>query len=113
MVSSVSYCQDYYEDEYLLSQIIRALKGDVADVFDFACHHSKKHTKDHGVILEHTKYVCTTTVEPLLSSVVSFIPPNLTWHLPTYNILSGHLPLTLGAEVPLSWLLHLTLEPLA
>ena len=49
---SVSYYRDYYEDEYLMAQIIGALKGDAADVFDFACHHGKKHTKDLGLILE-------------------------------------------------------------
>ena len=43
---SISYYRDYYEDEYLMAQIIGALKGDAADVFDFACHHGKKHTKD-------------------------------------------------------------------
>ena len=35
-----------------MAQIIGALKGDAADVFDFACHHGKKHTKDLGLILE-------------------------------------------------------------
>ena len=49
---SISYYRDYYEDEYLMAQIIGALKGDAADVFDFACHHGKKHTKDLGLILE-------------------------------------------------------------
>ena len=49
---SVSYYRDYYEDEYLMAQIIGALKGDAADVFDFTCHHGKKHTKDLGPILE-------------------------------------------------------------
>ena len=49
---SVSYYRDYYEDEYLMAQIIGALKGDAADVFDFTCHHGKKHTKDLGLILE-------------------------------------------------------------
>ena len=49
---SVSYYRDYYEDEYLMAQIIGALKGDAADVFDFACHHGKKHTKDLGLILK-------------------------------------------------------------
>ena len=29
-----------------------SLKGDAADVFDFTCHHGKKHTKDLGLILE-------------------------------------------------------------
>ena len=53
---SVSYYRDYYEDEYLMAQIIGALKGDAADVFDFACHHGKKHTKDLGLILERMQY---------------------------------------------------------
>ena len=39
-----------------MAQIIGALKGDAADVFDFACHHGKKHTKDLGLILEQMKY---------------------------------------------------------
>ena len=49
---SVFYYRDYYEDEYLMAQTIGALKGDVVDVFDFICHHGKKHTKDLGLILE-------------------------------------------------------------
>ena len=49
---SVSYYRDYYEDEYLMAQIIGALKGDASNVFNFACHHGKKHTKDLGLILE-------------------------------------------------------------
>ena len=53
---SVSYYRDYYEDEYLMAQIIGALKGDAADVFDFACHHGKKHTKDLGLILEQMRH---------------------------------------------------------
>ena len=48
---SVSYYRDYYEEEYLMVQIIGALKGDAADVFDFTCHHGKKHTKDLGLII--------------------------------------------------------------
>ena len=43
---------DYYEDKYLMAQIIGALKGDADDVFNFTCHHGKKHTKDLGLILE-------------------------------------------------------------
>ena len=39
-----------------MAQIIGALKGDVADVFDFACHHGKKHTKDLGLILEWMRH---------------------------------------------------------
>ena len=53
---SISYYRDYYEDKYLMAQIIRALKGDAADVFDFACHHGKKHTKDLGLILERMRH---------------------------------------------------------
>ena len=37
-------------------RIIEALKGDAADVFDFACHHGKKHTKDLGLILEWMRH---------------------------------------------------------
>ena len=37
-------------------QIIRALKGDAAVVFDFTCHHGKKHTKDLGMILEQMRH---------------------------------------------------------
>ena len=39
-----------------MAQIIGALNGDVADVFDFACHHSKKHTKYLGLILEQMRH---------------------------------------------------------
>ena len=39
-----------------MAQIIGALKGDAADVFDFACHHGKKHTKDLGLILERMQH---------------------------------------------------------
>ena len=53
---SVSYYRDYYEDEYLMAQIIGALKGNAADVFDFTCHHGKKHTKDLGLILEWMRH---------------------------------------------------------
>ena len=53
---SVSYYRDYYEDKYLMAQIIGALKGDAADVFNFACHHGKKHTKDLGLILEWMRH---------------------------------------------------------
>ena len=53
---SVSYYRDYYEDEYLMAQIIGALKGNAADVFNFACHHGKKHTKDLGLILEQMRH---------------------------------------------------------
>ena len=35
-----------------MAQIIGALKGNAVDVFDFACHHGKKHTKDLGLILK-------------------------------------------------------------
>ena len=42
-----------------MAQIIGALKGDAADVFDFACHHGKKALpKIWGLILETD---CSTT----------------------------------------------------
>ena len=44
-----------------MTQIIGALKGDAADMFNFACHHGKKHTKDLGPILEWMwHYYCGT-----------------------------------------------------
>ena len=39
-----------------MAKIIGALKGDAADVFDFACHHGKKHTKDLGLILKWMRH---------------------------------------------------------
>ena len=43
-----------------MAQIIGALKGDAADVFDFACHHGK-YTKDLRLILEWMRhYYCGT-----------------------------------------------------
>ena len=53
---SISFYRDYYEDEYLMAQIIGALIGDAADVFNFTCHHGKKHTKDLGLILEWMRH---------------------------------------------------------
>ena len=53
---SVFYYRDYYKDEYLMAQIIGALKGDAVDVFDFACHHGKKHTKELGLILKWMRH---------------------------------------------------------
>ena len=53
---SVSYYRDYYEDKYLMAQIIGALKGNAVDVFDFACHHGKKHIKDLGLIFERMRH---------------------------------------------------------
>ena len=35
---------------------LELLKGDAADVFNFACHHGKKHTKDLGLILERMRH---------------------------------------------------------
>ena len=54
--ASSTYYRDYYEDEYLMAQIIGALKGDAADIFDFVCHHGKEHTKDLGLILEQMRH---------------------------------------------------------
>ena len=39
-----------------MAQIIGALKGDTADVFDFTCQDGKKHTKDLGLILERMRH---------------------------------------------------------
>ena len=39
-----------------MAQIIGALKGDAANVFDFTFHHGKKHTKDLGLILEWMRH---------------------------------------------------------
>ena len=39
-----------------MAQIIGVLKGDTVDVFDFACHHGKRHTKDLGLILERMRH---------------------------------------------------------
>ena len=39
-----------------MAQIIGALKGDAVDVFNFACHHGKKHTNDQGLILEWMRH---------------------------------------------------------
>ena len=46
-----------------MAQIIGALKGDAADVFDFACHYGKKHTKDLGLILEQMRHHYCGTME--------------------------------------------------
>ena len=60
---------------------------------------------------EKSAFVVTSQLlESTPPGVVSFTnSPILTWHLPTYNILRRHPPLTLGAEVQLCWLLSLTL----
>ena len=61
IMRTVSYYRDYYENKYLMAQIIGALKGDAADVLDFACNHGKKHTKDLELILERMQhYYCGT-----------------------------------------------------
>ena len=39
-----------------MAQIIGALKGDAANVFNFTCHHGQKHTKDLGLILEWMRH---------------------------------------------------------
>ena len=66
----------------------------------------------HPASSKGNRYALTAVC--MLTGVVLFTdPPVLTWHRPTYNILSGRPPLTLGAEVQLCWLLPLTLEPSA
>ena len=56
----ITFYRDYYEDEFLMSQIIGVLKEDAADVFDF----SRKRgggTKDLGVILQRMRnHYCDT-----------------------------------------------------
>ena len=47
----VAHYQDYYEDEYLMTQVIISLKGDAAGVFDWV-RHNHRVTSDLGFIME-------------------------------------------------------------
>ena len=47
----VAHYQDYYEDEYLMTQVIISLKGDAAGVFDWV-RHNHHVTSDLGLIME-------------------------------------------------------------
>ena len=56
----VTFYRDYYEDEFLMSQIIGVLKDDAADVFDFTRKRGGG-TKDLGVILQRMRnHYCDT-----------------------------------------------------
>ena len=56
----VTFYRDYYEDEFLMSQIIGVLKDDTADVFDYTRWRGKS-TKDLGVILQRMcNHYCDT-----------------------------------------------------
>ena len=53
------YC-DYYEDEYLMTQVITSLKGDAAGVFDWV-RHNHHDTSDLGLIMEKIQnHYCST-----------------------------------------------------
>ena len=47
----VAHYQDYYEDEYLMTQVIASLKGDATGVFDWV-RHNHHDTSDLGLIME-------------------------------------------------------------
>ena len=56
----VAHYQDYYEDEYLMTQVITSLKGDVAGVFDWV-RHNHHNTSDLGLIMEKIcNHYCST-----------------------------------------------------
>ena len=56
----VAYYRDYYEDEFLMSQIIGVLKDDAADVFDYVRKRDGG-TRDLGVIMQRMcKHYCDT-----------------------------------------------------
>ena len=58
----VAHYRDYYEDEYLMTQVIASLKGDAAGVFDWV-RHNHHDTSDLGLIMEkiHNHYCSTLT----------------------------------------------------
>ena len=56
----VAHYQDYYEDEYLMTQVIASLKGDAARVFDWM-RHNHHNTSDLGLIMEKIcNHYCST-----------------------------------------------------
>ena len=56
----VTFYRDYYEDKFLMSQIIGVLKEDAADVFDFS-HKRGGGMKDLGLILQRMRnHYCDT-----------------------------------------------------
>ena len=66
----VTFYRDYYEDKFLMSQIIGVLKDDTVDVFDYTRQRGKG-TKDLGVILrrKHNHYCDTLTFKEQRNSV--------------------------------------------
>ena len=50
-VKIVTHYHDYYEDKYLMTQVITFLKGDAAGVFDWV-RHNHHDTSDLGFIME-------------------------------------------------------------
>ena len=56
----VAHYQDYYEDEYLMTQVIASLKGNAAGVFDWV-RHNHHNTSDLGLIMEKIRnHYCST-----------------------------------------------------
>ena len=66
----ITFYRDYYEDEFLMSQIIGVLKEDAADVFDFTRKRGGG-TKDLGVILQRMRnhYCDTLTFQEQRNSI--------------------------------------------
>ena len=59
-VRIVAHYHDYYEDEYLMTQVIASLKGDAAGVFDWV-RHNHRDTSDLGLIMEKIQnHYCST-----------------------------------------------------
>ena len=58
----IAHYRDYYEDEYLMTQVIASLKGDAAGVFDWV-RHNHHNTSDLGLIMEKIRnhYYSTLT----------------------------------------------------
>ena len=56
----VAHYRDYYEDKYLMTQVIAFLKGDAAGVVDWV-RHNHHHTSDLGLIMEKIRnHYCST-----------------------------------------------------
>ena len=57
--SIVAHYQQYYENEYLMTQVIASLKGDTAGIFDWV-RHNYHETSDLGLIMKKIqRYVCS------------------------------------------------------
>ena len=56
----IAHYRDYYEDEYLMTQVIASLKGDAAGVFDWV-RHNHHDTSDLSLIMEKIRnHYCST-----------------------------------------------------